>query len=124
MEIIPFGSGDVDNILQKEPARAESLAFGAILLDRTGKIMKYNKAEGLIAGRDPGSVMGKNFWNDIAPCAKGKKFHGQFLKFAQTGQVNTMLDYEFDYKMKPVKVRIHLKAAPGGDTCWLFVKRV
>ena len=124
MEIIPFGSSDVDNILQKEPERAERLAFGAVLLDRTGKIVKYNKAEGLIVGRDPSDVIGKNFWNDIAPCAKGKKFHGQFLKFAQTGKVNTMLDYEFDYKMKPVKVRIHLKAAPGGDSCWLFVKRV
>ena len=124
MEIIPFGSADVDNILQQEPERAERLAFGAVLLDRTGKIIKYNKAEGLIAARDPNEVLGKNFWNDIAPCAKGKKFHGQFLKFAQTGQVNTMLDYEFDYKMTPVKVRIHLKAAPDGQNCWLFVKRV
>lgn len=124
MEIIPFGSNDVDNILQKEPHRAEMLPFGAVLLDRQGNIVKYSRAEGLITGRDPSEVMGKNFFNDIAPCAKGKKFHGQFLRFAQTGDINTMLDYEFDYKMQPVKVRIHLKAAAGGEQCWLFVKRV
>lgn len=124
MEIIPFGSNDVDNILQKEPQRAENLAFGAILLDRTGKIIKYNQAEGLISGRAVDDVIGKNFFNDIAPCAKGKKFHGLFLQFAQTGSVNTMLDYEFDYKMSPIKVRIHMKSAPNGDQCWLFVKRV
>ena len=72
MDVIPFGAKDVDNILQREPHRAESLAFGAILLDRTGKIVKYNQAEGLIAGRAPNDVMGRNFFNDIAPCAKGE----------------------------------------------------
>ncbi len=123
MEIIPFGSQDVDNILQREPNRAETLPFGAILLDRQGNIQKYNQAEGLIAGRDPSDVIGKNFFNDIAPCAKGKRFHGEFLKFYKSGQINTLFDYEFEYKMKPVQVRIHLKSAPDGQTCWLFVKR-
>ncbi|MGL4488376.1 MAG: PAS domain-containing protein, partial [Rhizobiaceae bacterium] len=79
LEIIPFGMADVDNILQREPHRAEMLAFGAILLDRNARILKYNKAEGLIAGRNPDDVMGRNFFNEIAPCAKGKRFHGEFL---------------------------------------------
>jgi photoactive yellow protein len=124
MEIIPFGSKDVDNILQREPQRAEFLPFGAVLLDRQGKILKYNQAEGLIAGRNPADVMGKAFFTDIAPCAKGKRFYGEFLRFASTGALNVMLDYEFDYKMKPVRVRIHMKSAPDGQSCWLFVKRL
>jgi photoactive yellow protein len=124
MEVIPFGSTDVDNILQREPHRAESLPFGAILLDRHARILKYNKAEGLIAGRNPEDVMGKNFFNEIAPCAKGKRFHGEFLKFFRTGEVNTMIDYEFDYKSTPVRVRIHMKSNPDGQTCWMFVKRL
>jgi photoactive yellow protein len=124
MEIIPFGAKDVDNILQREPQRAESLPFGAVLLDRTGKILKYNQAEGLITGRNPADVMGKLFFNDIAPCAKGKRFYGEFLRFASTGVLNVMLDYEFDYKMKPVRVRIHMKSAPDGQSCWLFIKRL
>jgi photoactive yellow protein len=124
MEIIPFGAKDVDNILQREPQRAEFLPFGAVLLDRTGKILKYNQAEGLIAGRNPADVMGKFFFTDIAPCAKGKRFYGEFLRFASTGVLNVMLDYEFDYKMKPVRVRIHMKSAPDGQSCWLFVKRL
>jgi photoactive yellow protein len=69
-------------------------------------------------------VIGKNFFNDIAPCAKGKKFHGEFLKFHKSGSVNTMFNYEFGYKGADVKVRIHLKSQPDGQTCWLFVKRV
>lgn len=90
MEIIPFGSSDIDNILSREPARAEYLPFGAILLDRNGGIVKYNKAEVLIGGRDPREVQGKNFFNDIALCSEGKRSHGEFLKFNRTGQVKTL----------------------------------
>lgn len=124
MEIIAFGANDVDNILQREPHRVEKLAFGAVLLDRTAKILKYNQAEGLIAGRNPAEMVGKNFFNDIAPCAKGKRFYGEFLKFANTGQQNVMLDYTFDYKSSPVRVRIHMKNTPDSLSCWLFVKRL
>lgn len=124
MEIIPFGSQDADNILQREPHRAETLPFGAVLLDRNGVIQKYNQSEGLMMGRDPGQVIGKNFFDDIAPCAKGKRFHGEFLKFHQSGQVNTLFDYEFEYKSSPIKVRIHIKSAADGQSCWLFIKRV
>jgi photoactive yellow protein len=123
MEIIPFGSQDVDNILNREPQRAEYLPFGAVLLDRQGTIVKYNKAESIIANRNPADVIGRNFFNEIAPCAKGKRFHGEFLKFHQTGQINVMFDYRFAYKGADVGVRIHLKSQPDGQYCWLFVKR-
>jgi len=124
LEIIPFGSDDVDNILQKEPHRAESLPFGAILLDRNARVLKYNQAEGMISGRSAEDAIGKNFFNELAPCAKGKGFHGQFLKFFRTGEINVMFDYEFDYKMEQARVRIHLKGNPDGQTCWMFIKRL
>ncbi|MEM9707917.1 MAG: photoactive yellow protein [Pseudomonadota bacterium] len=123
METIPFGSNDVDNILAREPQRAEYLPFGAILLDRNGTIVKYNKAESMISSRSPEDVMGKNFFNEIAPCAKGKRFHGEFLKFHTTGQINVMFDYKFTYKGTNAGVKIHLKSQPDGQHCWLFVKR-
>lgn len=124
MEILPFGSNDIDNILQREPHRAESLAFGAILVDRKGVISKYNAAESHIAKRDAQEVLGKRFFDDVAPCAKGKRFHGEFLKFRRTGQVDTLFDYEFDYKMERVGVKIHLKSQADGQSCWIFIKRV
>lgn len=123
MEILPFGSNDIDNILQREPHRAESLPFGAVLVDRQGNIEKYNAAESYITKRDATEVIGKNFFNDIAPCAKGKRFHGEFLKFRRSGKVDTLFDYEFDYKMERVGVKIHMKAQTDGKSCWIFVKR-
>lgn len=123
MEIIPFGSNDLDNILAREPQRAEYLPFGAVMLDRNGIIVKYNRSEGLIANRTPEEMIGKDFFNDVAPCAKGKRFHGEFLSFHRTGQINVMFDYKFAYKGADVAVKIHLKAQPDGQHCWMFVKR-
>ncbi|MEM6942184.1 MAG: photoactive yellow protein [Pseudomonadota bacterium] len=123
MEILPFGTNDIDNILQREPHRVDSLPFGAILVDRKGDVQRYNAAEANLSKRNPTDAVGKNFFNDIAPCAKGKRFHGEFLKFRRSGQVDTLFDYEFDYKMQRVKVKIHLKSQVDGQTCWIFVKR-
>ena len=123
MEIIPFGAQDIDNILSREPQRAEYLPFGAVMLDRNGTIVRYNKSESVIASRVPEDVMGKNFFSEVAPCAKGKRFHGEFLKFHQTGQINVMFDYKFAYKGANVAVKIHMKSQPDGQHCWLFVKR-
>ena len=111
-------------MLQQEPNRAEYLPFGAVLCDRTGKIIRYNQAEMMITVRDPGDLIGKNFFEDIAPCAKGQKFHGKFTEGAQIGQINTMFEYAFDYKMDPVKVRIHLKSEASGEGIWILIKRM
>ena len=123
MELLAFGKDNLDNILAMEPHRMESLPFGAVLLDRDGIVKKYNSTEGMISGRSPDDVIGKNFFTHVAPCARGKRFHTEFLKFHRDGKVNTMFDYAFDYKMQETCVQIHMKSAADGNTCWLFIKR-
>lgn len=124
MEVVKFGSEDVENLLSQDPSRAETLPFGAILVDREGNILKYNKAESFIAGRQPEAVTGKNFFNDVAPCSKGHQFQAKFQQGVSSGQVNTVFEYVFDYKMEPTKVRVHMKSATVGEGIWIFVKRL
>ena len=41
MDIIPFGAQDIDNILAREPQRAEYLPFGAVIARTgSGKVVK------------------------------------------------------------------------------------
>ena len=40
------------------------------------------------------------------------------------GQVNTMFDSQFDYKMTSTNVRIHMKSADSTQVIWIFIKRV
>lgn len=125
MDVIAFGSDDLDNVLKnKSSAEIDKLAFGAIQLDRTGRVLQYNAMEGQITGRDPRATVGKNFFTDVAPCTNKPAFKGEFDKGVASGKLNTMFEYTFDYNMKPTRVKVHMKKAVIDDTYWVFVKRV
>lgn len=125
MEMVRFGSDDIENSLANmDDKKLDELAFGAIQLDKDGKILQYNSAEGGITGRDPKSVIGKNFFKEVAPCTQGKEFEGRFKEGVQKGDLNAMFEYVFDYQMQPTKVKVHMKKAISGDTYWVFVKRL
>jgi photoactive yellow protein len=125
MDVIAFGSADIENKLANmDEKQIDGLAFGAIELDASGNILKYNVKEGDITGRDPKSVIGKNFFNEVAPCTKTDKFHGAFQAGVKAGNLNALFEYEFDYKMQPTKVKVHMKKALTGDSYWVFVKRL
>ena len=124
MNTVAFGKSDVENALARmNDAQLNKLAFGAIELDATGKILKYNAIEGEITGRDPKAVIGKNFFTDVAPCTNRPEFKGVFDAGVRAKNLNTMFEYVFDHQMKPTKVKIHMKQAVLGQSYWVFVKR-
>ena len=124
MKTVAFGKSDVENALARmNDAQLNKLAFGAIELDATGKILKYNAIEGEITGRDPKAVIGKNFFTDVAPCTNRPEFKGVFDAGVRAKNLNTMFEYVFDHQMKPTKVKIHMKQAVLGQSFWVFVKR-
>lgn len=125
MEVVSFGSDNIENKLANMgDGDLDGLAFGAIQLDANGKILQYNSAEGDITGRDPKSVIGKNFFKEVAPCTDSPEFEGRFREGVKSGDLNTMFEYTFDYKMAATKVKVHMKKALTGDSYWIFVKRV
>lgn len=125
MEIIQFGSDDIENKLsQMSDSQLNDIAFGAIQLDKQGIILQYNAAEGAITGRDPKQVIGKSFFREVAPCTNSPQFKGRFDEGVRNDNLNTMFEYIFDYEMKPTKVKVHMKKALVGDTFWVFVKRL
>jgi photoactive yellow protein len=123
--VLEFGKSDIENAMAKMSAREiDQLAFGAIKLDAQGNILEYNTTEGEITGRDPKSVIGKNFFTSVAPCTNTPAFKGEFDKGVKDGNLNKMFEYTFDYNMKPTKVKVHMKKAVAGNSFWVFVKRV
>lgn len=124
MEVIKFGADDLENRLSSDPSRAELLPFGAIMVNQHGDVLRFNQVESGISGRHANDVVGRNFFNEIAPCAKGQVFYNHFFRAVADGQVNTMFDYHFDYKLKATNVRIHMKSADTTRGIWIFIKRV
>ena len=125
LNVVAFGKDDIDNVLGKmSEVEINRLAFGAVQLDAAGKILTYNAAEAGITGRNAASVIGKNFFRDVAPCTDSPAFKGVFEQGVKSGELNTMFEYVFDYNMAATKVKIHMKRAISGDTFWIFVKRL
>ena len=123
--IVTFGKEDVENVLSRmTPQQLDQLTFGAIQLDGHGRILNYNETEASITGRNAKEVVGKNFFRDVAPCTDNEKFRGIFEAGVRAGNLNTMFEYTFDYRMKPTRVKIHMKKALVGDSYWIFVKRL
>ena len=122
---IEFGQTDLGNVMAAlSPAEVDSLAFGAIQLDATGKILIFNQTESNITGRQRANVIGRNFFDEIAPCCNTPLFRGTFDAGVKAGSLNAIFDYTFDYVMKPTRVKIHMKNAVANNTYWVFVKRL
>ncbi|MFY8092246.1 MAG: photoactive yellow protein [Niveispirillum sp.] len=124
-QLVEFGKADIENVMSSMSAdQIDGLAFGAVQLNAEGRIIQYNAAEGAITGRDPKAVIGRNFFTEVAPCTNTSVFKGAFDEGVKAGTLNTMIEYTFDYNMKPTKVKVHMKKALIGDTYWVFVKRL
>jgi photoactive yellow protein len=125
MQVVKFQEKDLDNVMSKmNGEQLDKLAFGAVQLDRDGKVIQYNNAEGAITGRDPKAMIGKNFFNEVAPCTKSPAFYGKFVEGVRSGLLNTQFEYLFNNNMKPTQVKVHMKKAMAGDTYWIFIKRI
>ena len=125
MTRIEFGQDDLDNVMASlTTAQIDRLAFGAIQLDAAGKVRAFNQTESNITGRKKEAVIGRNFFDEVAPCCNRSAFRGVFDAGVKAGNLNAMFEYTFDYVMKPTRVKINMKKALVGDTYWIFVKRL
>ncbi len=125
MDIIQFNDDHIENVLSDIDDKGfDDLAFGAIQLEKDGTIRRYNAAEGVITGRDPSSVVGLNFFTEVAPCTDSEEFRGRFYDGVRRGSLDVLFEYVFDYQMVPTKVKVHMKKGLVEDTYWVFVKRL
>ncbi len=124
MTRVEFGQHDLDNVMAGLSSRdIDRLPFGAIQMDAAGTVLNYNEAESAITGRKKEAVIGRNFFNEIAPCCNKPGFRGLFDAGVRAGNLNVRFDYVFDYRMNPTRVKVHMKAALTGDSYWVFVRR-
>lgn len=124
MKRVRFDPDDLQNAVSNlSDAEIDNLIYGAVELDAEGTILRYNLAESELTGRKPEEVIGRNFFNDVAPCTRSDEFSGRFFKGVETGEFNAIFEYVFDHEMAPTKVRILMIRSVVRDTYWLLIKR-
>jgi photoactive yellow protein len=114
MEKFEYNGIDLSLLLPRIPENEiNSLPFGFVKVDLTGKILEYNMAEGEITGVDPKWAIGKNFFDEVALCTKTAVFYGRFMEGVQKRFLNTTFDYVFDHRAQDVRVKVHMVMIPN-----------
>lgn len=117
-----IGRAEIERIQSFGEQELDQLPFGAIRLDREGKILSFNQAEVNLSGRKKENVVGKNFFTDVAPCTNVQEFAGKFREGVRSGKLHTVFPYVFDYQMDPRNVWVTLFYSNETDTAWVFVR--
>ncbi len=105
----------------------DTLPMGAVLLDSSAKIVRYNQTEGKITGRDHQAVIGKNFFLDLAACGVGPHFHGRFKSGILKAQYDETFPYVFYHEMPETAMLVRMalsKNQQNGRCMWVFVRRL
>ena len=102
----------------------DSLPVGMIQLDRTGKVLKFNQTESDLARVAKDDAVGKNFFDEVAPCTKVQEFHGRFVEGVEKKNLHTVFDYVFRFRDGRQKnVVISMFYSQSTDTVWVLVER-
>jgi photoactive yellow protein len=113
---------ELENITRMDESQLDELPFGAIRLDKQGKVLSYNMTESKLTGRDPKRVIGRNFFTDVAPCTNVQGFAGRFREGVAKGDMHVIFPYRFDFQMAPRDVSVTLFYSQQTDTAWFFVR--
>jgi len=102
----------------------EKLPFGAIQLDTTGRILRFNGFESQISGVSKEQAVGKLFFTEIAPCTNVKEFYGRFKEGVARKRLHEKFRYHYSFKRNPMDVTITLFYSDLTQSIWVLVRPV
>ena len=100
----------------------DSQPFGIIRLSSRGIVLSYNRYEQHKARRPPESVIGKNFFREVAPCTRLKEFYGRFLDGVARRDLNTTFGFVFAMPHGERHVDICLFYKASDDSVWVLIR--
>jgi photoactive yellow protein len=102
----------------------DTLDFGVIGIDEAGVVRRYNRFESQAAGLSSQRVLGQPLFTLVAPCMNNFMVAQRFEDARTSGSaLDATIDYVLTLRMRPVKVKLRLLAAPGGASRYVLVQR-
>lgn len=105
-------------------AELDELDFGVIGFDAGGVVRRYNTFESRAAGLSSPRVVGHALFTVVAPCMNNYLVAQRFEDTAaEGGTLDDTIDYVLTLRMRPIKVRLRLLAAPSTAHRYVLVQR-
>jgi photoactive yellow protein len=105
------------------PGDLDALPFGMIQLDRTGKILKFNRTEANLARINQERQVGRNFFDDVAPCTKVREFYGRFQEGLDKRSLYETFGFVFKFDHGWRNVAITMMYSEKTDSVWVLVSQ-
>jgi photoactive yellow protein len=100
----------------------DELPIGVIKVTREGTVLTYNASEARLAQRNPGDVIGKNFFTDVAPYTNVQECAGKFWRGVERGWTHEIFPFIFPFPHGTVQVSITIEYEAQDDCAWIFVE--
>ena len=110
----------LDTLDGYDAAALDRLGFGVIRLNRTGVVTYYNAFESASSGFAPRRVIGRDFFEVVAPCMNNFMVA---LRFEEEPELDAFLDYVLTLRMRPSPVRLRLLASATSAHRYVLVDR-
>lgn len=96
----------------------DEVPFGLIVMDRSGVVTSYNRAESAQTGISPAKVLGRNFFESVGPCTNNYLVSQRYL---DEPDLDDTIDFIFTLRMDPTPVRLRMLAREGSERQYLAV---
>jgi photoactive yellow protein len=124
-QALAFDQSDVHESLDAlSDAELDRVEFGVIGFDAETIVRRYNAAESSMAGLSVGRVVGHPLFTVVAPCMNNFMVAQRFDDAAAAGTtLDATIDYVLTLRMRPLKVKLRLLAAPQAAHRYVLVLR-
>lgn len=98
----------------------DTLPFGAVLVGADVMILRHNRTEAEITGRDQRSVLGRIFFLELAVCGVGPLFQGRHKQALLASQYDEIFPYVYHYQMPETVMLVRVATGPmleSGRAC-------
>jgi photoactive yellow protein len=103
------------------PEELDTLPYGMIQLDASGRILRYNAVESRLASLPQAQAVGKQFFTEIAPCTKVQAFYGRFREGVIREALDTSFQFHFAFKQQPRDVTVRLFYSRRTRSVWVMI---
>lgn len=110
----------VDTLTERD---LDTLPFGLIQLDRSGRILKFNQTEAKLARINRDRQIGRNFFDDVAPCTKVRDFYGRFMQGLNQRSLYETFGFVFKFDHGWRNVAITLFYSEKTDSVWVLISQ-
>jgi len=109
-------------VMSMNERELDAQPFGVIRLDASGRVLSYNLYEERLARCDRREVIGKNFFIEVAPCTRVRRFYGRFLDGVSRRSLHATFGFVFAFAHGERTVEITLFFRAQDDTVWVLVR--